>query len=73
MQMLISKGDVIQIAENHKWAGCLALVTEVKCFGVMAGIQIPEKGMAYIRLNKEEYYRIGRAELVPADFYEEEE
>lgn len=69
----VQRGDVIQIAEGHAWAGCLALVCETKSFGCMAGIEIPEKGMAYIRLTKDDYYIIGRAVLVPASFGEEED
>jgi hypothetical protein len=60
---------VIQIAPPHKWAGCLAIVDEVKSWGVQAYIAIPQGGEvrnAYVRLKWAELEVIG-----PAAFVEE--
>lgn len=52
---MISVGTVVQFNENHKWCGCLGIVTEAKRLGdadsdvrYMVGVPIPEKGTAYI-------------------------
>lgn len=63
----VQKGDVIQINENHKWCGCLCIVSEVKDWGCLAGIDIPEQGIAYVRLSSDQYDFIGPAALVPQD------
>jgi len=55
------KGDVIQFNENHKWCGCLGIITETKVIhktdedGVnesdiryMVGVPIPQQGTAFI-------------------------
>lgn len=58
---------VIQIAPPHKWGGCLAVVGECKSWGVQAGVQIPEKGIAYIRLEWGEFEVIGDAAYVEGE------
>jgi hypothetical protein len=64
---ILQKGTVIQITENHKWCGCLAMVSEPKGWGCQAFINIPEQGNAYIRLNFEDFEVIGIAPLIPKD------
>lgn len=56
--------DVIQIAPPHKWGGCLAIVDEVKSWGVQAYVPIPNNdgtppGNAYIRLNNGDFESLG--------------
>lgn len=64
----IEKYDVIQATESAGvWCGCLLIVEEVKTYGVMAGMRVPNQGTAYIRLRWEQFERIGRAILVPAE------
>lgn len=63
-------GDVIQIDPEHDEAfgGCLAVVEEVKSWGVsLCGVQIPAKGIAYYRVPHGKYAVIGRAEWVQAE------
>lgn len=64
-EKLLQVGDIIQIKPPHAWAYCILMVSEVKSFGCQAYIEIPDKGQAYIRLNKNEYIKVGRAEYVP--------
>ena len=64
MSKLIEVDDVVQILPPNKWAGCFLTVTEVKSWGVQGYIKIPEKGLAYYRLEHEEYIFIGQAYLV---------
>lgn len=64
MHKIIEKGTVIQITENHKWSGCLAIVSEPKTFGCQAYVEIPEEGSAHIRLNFEDFEVIGKAVLI---------
>lgn len=33
--------DIIQLAPSHHWAGCLAVVEEVRSWGVTAYVQLP--------------------------------
>lgn len=59
--MTIKKHDVIQIHPEHSWGGCLAIVDEVKRWGVQAYVQIPLKGSAYIRLEHGLFEYVGKA------------
>ena len=62
----VEYGDVIQANEEAKeWVGCLLIVEEVKDWGVIAGLKIPQQGTAYIRLKFTEFEKIGKAVLVP--------
>lgn len=50
---MIKKGIVVQFNENHKWCGCLGIVTEVKKYKdrkvrYMVGVPMPENGTAFI-------------------------
>lgn len=63
---MMKAGLVIQANEKAgEWCGCLLIVKEVKSWGVMAGMKIPLKGTAYIRLKNEQFDYIGEAVLVP--------
>lgn len=62
----IAPGDIIRIVPAHRWAGCLAEVTEPKAFGCVAVVLIPHNdgtppGEAYIRLDFTEYEVVARA------------
>ena len=63
----VQPNDIIQILPDHKWEYSLAVVSEVKSWGVVAYIHIPEKGDAYIRLNTNEFVKVGTAIYVVAD------
>lgn len=63
-------GNIIQIIdEEHHWFPCLLVVNEIKSFGVMAYITIPDNdrdkanGNAFIRLKKNQYKFVGKAEI----------
>ena len=63
--MKVRINSVIQANENAgDWCGCLLIVTEVKEWGVQAGLKIPYQGTAYIRLTHDEFDYIGQAALV---------
>lgn len=60
----VEKMEIVQIAPPHKWGGCLAVVSEVKSFGVQCYVSIPHNdgqnpGQAYIRINWDEFERTG--------------
>lgn len=63
-------GDVIQFNENHKWRGCLGIITEKKdCSNdirYMICVPIPQQGTAYIYVMQSEFAieYIGKAVLV---------
>lgn len=65
---MIEKDDVVQFTEDHKWCGCLGIVTEDKGKPhprrYMIGVQIPERGIAYIFDDGSGIERIGKAVLV---------
>ena len=48
----MTKNDVVQFTENHKWCGCLGIISEDKGEGhprrYMIGVPIPDSGTAYI-------------------------
>lgn len=59
---MIKVGDVIQVNEKIPvWTGCLMIVSEVKDFGVLAGMATPNSGTAYLRLKWEDFEYIGKA------------
>lgn len=56
--MEIKANDIIKINNNHEWANCLAYVSEIKSWGIVAFVPIPLKGNAYIRLSWNEFEKI---------------
>jgi hypothetical protein len=76
---MIGKGMVVQFLENHKWAGSLGIVTEVKQCGddtrYMIGVPVPQQGTAYIFSMESdlELQMIGFAVLVPRGDDEDED
>lgn len=73
-------GDVVQFNENHKWVGCLGIITELKEIhnqdlqseGVndirfMVAVPLLQEGTAYIYVMASEFAieLIGEARLVP--------
>ena len=75
---MICKGMVVQFLENHKWAGSLGIVTEVKECGddirYMVAVPVPQQGTAYIfsMQSDSELQMIGFATLVPRGDEDEE-
>lgn len=68
---MISKNDVVQFNEKHKWVGCLGVVVEVKGEGrprrYMIGVPVPMQGTAYIFDDGSGIEYIGKAVLVEQD------
>lgn len=62
--MTVQVNDVVQLVPEHKWSGCLVTVTEVKTWGIQGFVQIPMKGQAFIRVNENDYEKIGTAVFV---------
>lgn len=77
--MFMTNNDVIQFNENHKWRGCLGIITETKLIfnpnqagdklndiRYMIGVPIPQKGTAYIYVLESEkaLEKIGEAVLI---------
>ena len=68
---MLAINDVVQFNENHKWCGCIGIVTEIKDCGndtrYMIGVPIPQQGTAFIfsmdSANELEY--IGKAVMAP--------
>lgn len=67
----MTKNDVVQFTENHKWCGCLGVITEDKGYDhprrYMVGVPIPEKSIAYIFDDGSNIELIGRAVLTEAE------
>ena len=68
--------DVVQFNENHKWCGCLGIITGLKIckdkkgnedIRFMIGVPIPQQGTAYIFVMESEnaIERIGNAIFIP--------
>ena len=73
---MIRKNDVVQFTENHKWRGCLGIVSEVKDFGegkvwYMIGVPVPSNdekaSMAYIIDDGSNIEYIGVAVLIESE------
>ena len=61
---------VIQIAPGHRWAGCLAIVTNQSHWGVEAYIPMPkgdEVRNAYVRLLWGEFEPVGPAKFLEVE------
>ena len=60
---------VVQFNENHKWCGCLGIVTESKpnIDRYMVGVPIPLKGIAYVFAHRSDLEVIGDAVLIVGD------
>ena len=70
----MEKYDVIQFNENHKWRGCLGIITKIKDCGengirYMIAVEVPQQGTAYIFVMSTEnaIEKIGKAVLVPPE------
>lgn len=62
---MIEVNDVIQVNENNeKWCGCLAIVEELRPFGVSAYLYVPHQGTIYLRLAHDEFDYIGKAKII---------
>lgn len=65
--MNITINDVVQFTENHKWCGCLGIITEDKRDGstrrYMIGVPIPQQGTAYIFDDGSNIEYVGKAVL----------
>lgn len=75
----MKENDVIQFNENHKWCGCLGIITEKKeihnselngeganDIRYMVGVPIPQEGTAYIYVLQSEFAieLIGKARMI---------
>jgi hypothetical protein len=74
MKIFCQVGDVVQFTENHKWRGCLGIVSEIKDCGddirYLIGVPIPNNdgsvtSTAYIfsMLSENDFEFVGRAVL----------
>ena len=65
---MIKPNDVVQFTENHKWCGCLGIVSKDKGYDhprrYVIGVPLPEKGIAYIFDDGSNIERIGEAVMV---------
>ncbi len=69
---MIRKNDVVQFIENHKWCGCLGIITEVKKlsggrYRFQIGVPLPSNndktGTAFIFDDGSGIERVGKAVL----------
>ena len=64
----MTKNDVVQFTENHKWRGCLGIINEDKGEGhhrrYMIGVPIPDSGTAYIFDDGSSIEYVGKALLI---------
>ena len=57
---------VVQFTENHKWCGCLGIISEasIDIDRYLIGVPIPQQGTAYIFAQLEDFEIIGDAVMV---------
>lgn len=67
----MTKNDVVQFTENHKWCGCLGIITKDKGCDhprrYMIGVPVPGQGTAYIFDDGSGIERIGKAVMVEGE------
>jgi len=56
---MVEKNDIIIILDMH-WNGCVAVVDEVKPWGVQCYVKIPLKGNAYYRVKTDDFEIVGK-------------
>lgn len=68
---MVENGDIIQVTDDKdKWYPCLLIVDEVKSWGVMAYMTIPNNselepnGNAYYRIENGKFEKVGSAVVV---------
>ena len=71
---IVEDGDVVQITnEKHHWFPALLVVASIKSWGVQAytvcvnNDNNEPNGLAYIRLNHDEYEKVGVAKIIVPD------
>lgn len=60
--MSLQKGDIVQVRPEHRWAHCLAVIDEVKSWGVQAYVTMYTPhgtGPAYVRLKYDDFDIVG--------------
>ena len=73
-------GDIVQVNpeyENKAFAGCFLMVEEIKNWGIMGFVNVPQKreelpARAYIRIPFDQVEYIGKASWVPTDVLKNE-
>lgn len=64
----MQKGTIVQITNNeHHWYPCLVIVSEVKSWGIMGYLSIPDSGNvgnAFIRISTGQFEVVGEALIV---------
>lgn len=58
--------DIVQIVDGGQegWIGCLLQVTEIRDWGVLAFVNIPCKGEAYLRVPYAQCVKVGTAVMI---------
>lgn len=55
----ILPGALVQFEPHHEWAGAVAIVDEVKTWGLVVYVVVPRQGLAYNRVKVEDVSRVG--------------
>ena len=62
--VMVKVDDVVQLAANHKWAGCLGFVYAVSPLGrILVGVPIPERGITQILVQDGQFHVIGKRKV----------
>lgn len=66
MKPNVEEGSIIQLADSSRWPDCLAVVTEVRSWGVLAYIQLPGscEGITYVVNTLRAHLRLGWNDFV---------
>ena len=58
----IVTGSVVQVNDScGNFSYCLVLVTDIRDWGILGGVQIPGQGFAFVRLKWEQVVYVGQA------------
>ena len=63
----INKYDIVQVNPEHSWGGSFIVVEDINDWGIQGYCDIPKKGQAYIRLNYDEFVKVGKAYYIYGD------
>lgn len=70
-KMVLEIGDVVQLKPEHKFGGCLVVVTEPKDFGCMGYLMsqfdieaVKYRGVAFVRPKFQDFEYVGRIQWI---------
>lgn len=63
----VKERDAVQFVPDHEWGGCIGVVKEVRPWGAIVYLPIPNRGVAFMRAQTGDFVVVGKAEFILHD------